>query len=141
MTDPANIRCVRVVREVKGGVEVMPLQTGCDHCERAGGCQGAWLQRVLPIGRSFVLAVPAKPGQRLMLSVQESALQRTSCLAYGSLLGGLLLGASVATGLGEVVGVASTDLVAILGAVIGLWLAQRFCRRLPVAGIELHPEA
>lgn len=131
-------RCVEVRRRVLGGCEVVPINTNkCSHCEKAGGCQGAWLNRLLPFGRGVVLPVDARLGQRLLLRIDENALARAMWASYGLLVGGLFGGAALGALVAQDAVLVWRDLTALGGAVVGVVLALRLSRRLRIAGVEI----
>ena len=124
------------------------LGSSCEGC--AGGCRGRC--NLFATGDDGVFHVVVDgaadflPGQRLRLSLDDEALRRAAWRGYGVALLGLLLGAAAGHGLARVLG-APADVFALIGLVLGTFLAARFSKptlpepRVQRAGSVLPPES
>ena len=123
-----------VVREVEGEyarVETI-RKTSCGSCNVKGTCGTSLIASVFP-QRTALLKVAnpegAKIGDRVVLGLDESLLQRTSVLVYGlpmlTFIGGSVLGHYIF----------ATELMSILGGLSGL-LAGLFVVRLRTANVR-----
>lgn len=139
------------VTELQGehALVVVSRQSACGSCAAKSGCGTSVVASLFP-QRSQQLRVAntqgARPGDRVIIGLEESGLQRASLLLYGVPLLGLLVGAAVGQQWG------GSELQSILGglfgASVGLWfvrwqssrnasLRPVMLRRLPPDGIAL----
>ena len=119
-------------------------QAGCGRCDSVGGCSAGVLSRLFCSGPRQVRAlnrIRARPGERVVLGVQEGALLRSAGLAYAwpllLSLTGAMAGSSLA---GDPVG---RDLYGAAGAAAGLLAGLAAARVLgarSVADPRLQPE-
>lgn len=95
--------------------------TGCGRCDSVNGCASASLGKLFcSTPRRFRLPnhVGARPGERVVLGVEDGAVARSAGAAYGLPLVLLVAGAAVGAGLGDAPG--TRDLYALAGATAGL---------------------
>lgn len=111
-----------IVIAVKGSqaeVEVQ-RQSACGGCEQSGGCSTSVLAKLFDRHGRLVPAdnsIDARPGDHVVLGIEESALQIASLVAYLLPILGLLLGAMAGAMLGaEPLSVA----LGLLGLIAGL---------------------
>lgn len=119
----------RVVETRPGAVLVEILGgAGCGHCAPGGTCASGILTRVFPLRpRRFLASDPlgVRPGDEVVVAVDDGALWRSSLAVYAvglaGVLGGALAGASMLPGAG--------DAGAAGGAAAGLLVAAGLIRR------------
>lgn len=139
------------VTELQGDQALVAIsrQSACGSCAAKSGCGTSVVASLFP-QRSQQLRVTntqgAEPGDRVVIGLPESGLQRASLLLYGVPLLGLLAGAAAGQQWG------GSELRSILGGLLGVslgllyvrWRSARatalrpiMLRRLPSAGIHL----
>jgi len=107
----------------------------CGACNVRKGCGTAVLAKVLGqrrVNLRVINRIDAQVGDAVVIGISESGLVRGSLAVYAAPLSGLFAGAIAGNGLGHYFSPASTDLLAIAGALAGLsaglfWL-KRFSR-------------
>ena len=113
----------RVIRSVDEGlVQVQTeAQTGCHTCGAKSGCGSSLIAQMFPARFNQLLKLPAghlvrppRPGDHVVIGIDETYLQKISLLLYAVPLVGLLAGAIA----GQVI--AGTELLSILGGLLGL---------------------
>lgn len=120
-------------------VEVQPAVSGCGRCDEAGGCGSGLLNQALRPKRRLIYRVTnrigAQVGDSVTISVPDGAVLRAALLAY--ILPVLLLIAGTAVG----TAISASDVVALLGAgvglMLGLWILRLAQCRLAVVGEPL----
>lgn len=117
-------------------------QTGCHSCEAKAGCGSGLISQFFPARTNQKLRLPQSgspinplPGDRVILGIEESYLQKTSLLLYAFPLLGLLGGAIA----GQVL--MGTELSSILGGLSGLSLALYFIRSGARRLLRLPPDS
>jgi sigma-E factor negative regulatory protein RseC len=109
---------------------VVEKQTACGTCAVKSGCGTSLLSTWLP-KRQLVFRVKndigARPGDRVMLGLDEDVLQRSSILLYALPLAGLLLGAVAGEAAFPVVGLPA-ELGAVLTGLFGVTAALTYVR-------------
>ena len=127
-----------VSRVSAGLAEIVTERRGaCGACSAKHGCGTSLLATWLPQRRlSFRIPneIGARVGDRVVVGLDEGALQRGSLLLYAAPLGGLLSGAIIGEGIFPRVGW-SSELGAVLLGLLGLTLALGLVRRI-AAGQE-----
>lgn len=113
-----------------GQLRVRLLGSACDGC--SGGCAGRCsLFPTNPSGE-FTLPAPAGPalaeGQRLRLCLDDVALRRAAWRGYGVAWLGLMAGAGLGFGVGQLWG-RHVDLLTLLGLVAGTFAAALSSKR------------
>ncbi len=128
-----------VVRVSAGLAEIVTdRRDACGSCSAKHGCGTSLLATWLPQRRlSFRITneIGAQVGDRVVVGLDESALQRGSLLLYAAPLVGLLSGAIAGEGLFPRVGW-SSELGAVLLGLLGLTMALGLVRRI-TAGREV----
>ena len=107
---------------------VVERQTACGTCSAKSGCGTSLLATWLPRRRLvFRLRneIGARPGDTVMVGLDEGQLQRGSLLLYALPLGGLILGAVGGEALFALIGM-PTELGAVLLGLLGLAAALGF---------------
>jgi len=97
--------------------------SSCGSCSAKSACGTAALAKVLGSRRSIVRVlnpIDARPGDQVVIGLEESALTRTSFIFYMVPLLALILGAIVAQWIGGQLGIVNTEPVAIAGGLFGL---------------------
>lgn len=121
-----------VVRVSAGLAEIVTeRRDACGSCSAKHGCGTSLLATWLPRRRlSFRITneIGAQVGDRVVVGLDESALQRGSLLLYAAPLGGLLSGAIIGEGLFPRIGW-SSELGAVLLGLLGLTVALGLVRR------------
>jgi len=108
----------------------------CGACAAKGACGVSALSQAFgdkPIAFKVRNPLGARPGERVIIGLQEGSLTRAAAAAYLAPIGGLIAGAAGAHGVAEWTMIAAEPL-AILGGLLGLagglgWLAG-FGRRI-----------
>lgn len=128
----ANVRVV----SVEGPVARVACEdpASCGACGTGGRCALRWFAS----RRRAALEIPARaddrialrPGDEVVLSIEDGELLRAAVLAYALPLAGLLAGAIAARGLAGA-GEGGALVAGLGGAVIGGWLARTLARRKP----------
>lgn len=118
---------VTAVRGTQAEVSVQ-RQTACGGCDQAGGCSTSVLAGLFNRRNEVILvdnSIGASPGDRVVLGIEESALQIASVVAYLLPILGLLLGAAFGSSLGaEPLSVA----FGLLGLIVGLFWTRSLGR-------------
>jgi sigma-E factor negative regulatory protein RseC len=94
---------------------------GCGRCDSVKGCASASFAKLFcPAPRRFrvVNRVGARPGERVVLGVEDGILARSAAVAYGLPLLLMVAGAVLGAGLAD--SAAARDLYALAGASLGL---------------------
>ena len=115
--------------------------SSCGNCSARGACGTAALSKVLGSRRSRVRVlnpVGARPGDEVVIGLEESTLTRTSFVFYMLPLLALILGAIAARWLGGWLGGADPEPFAIFGGVAGLALGLLMVRRF-ARGVQHDP--
>lgn len=111
---------------------VVDRQSACGQCASGSGCGSsllsAWLNR-----RQVVISLPndadARPGDMVVLGMDESTIQRGALVLYATPLVGLLGGAVIGQQYGPSLGVSAelgSIVLGLLGAMAALlWIRQR----------------
>jgi len=115
-----------VVRALDGEEALVEVeQGGCGRCHEKGGCGGQQLTQMFCSGPKTYRAlndINALVGERVTVAIAAGSVRQTANLAYGVPLTAAIGGALLGTSLGG-------DLVAMLGAAIGLAGAVFYIRR------------
>lgn len=123
-------REVEVCGSQGGQLRLRLLGSACDGC--AGGCAGRCNLFATNESGEFILPAPAGTrvdvGQRLRLCLDDASLRRAAWRGYGLAWLGLLVGAGMGFGLGQLWG-RQIDLLTLLGLVAGTFTAVRASRR------------
>ncbi len=115
-------------------------QTGCAGCTSQEGCGTASLAKLFaPRSRSpiaVVNALEAKPGDEVLLSMEESHLIKHSFMAYGVPLLGLFIGAGLLQFITQLLAMEEakeslTMVGGLFGVVIGWWATKTYYRPKP----------
>ena len=123
----------RVVQVAGGNLEVVTeAQSACGSCDVKSGCGTSLVARLFPQRPQQRMVVPLadfgeapRPGDRVLLGIEESHVQATSLLLYLVPLAGLLGGALV----GSLAGAPSAaEPFSIAGGLLGLILGLRIVR-------------
>jgi positive regulator of sigma E activity len=128
-----------VVACAAGELHLQPLAGPCSGCST--GCGGRCdLFRADLAGELRLPEPPGlrlRPGDRVLLSLDDDALRRAAFAGYGHALAGLLLGAVAGHGL-ALAGGWPHDPLTLAGIVAGTWVALRRARRMvPVPRLRL----
>jgi sigma-E factor negative regulatory protein RseC len=127
----------RVV-EVQGqNVRVLTeRQPGCQSCEVKGGCGTSLIGRLFPQRPEQLLDLSAgqltmvpRPGDRVLIGIDEQHLQQAGLLLYATPLAGLLLGAICGATLGAAMGVQAQEPMSIISGLLGLSLGLLYVKR------------
>lgn len=117
-------------------------QSGCQSCDAKSGCGSGLIARFFPERVNQKLRLPRKsggvapaPGDRIILGIDETYLQKTSLLLYAFPLIGLISGAIA----GQML--LATELASILGGLSGLSLALYLIRSGSQRLMRLSPGA
>jgi sigma-E factor negative regulatory protein RseC len=129
----------RVVAVADGIADVSTIRrSACGSCDAKGGCGTSILAAWFP-QRQLRFRLPnhldARPGDTVVVGLDEGSLQRASLVLYGLPLAGLVGGAV----LGEVAArqfAVSLELGAVGGGLFGLLAALRLVRNLTAAGAQ-----
>ncbi len=111
----------------------------CGSCAAHGGCSTKWLTALFPRREPTFFVdnrIGARPGDAVIVGVDEQQLQRNSLLLYALPLAGLLAGGVLGESAFSMLG-AHPELGGILGGLTGLIAALTFVRRraaIPLAG-------
>lgn len=113
-------------------VEVQALRRGaCGHCGAKSACGTSLLDRFLG-RRSLYLrvinAIDAGVGEQVVIGVPEAALLRAAFSAYLVPLIALILGAILGQEVANSVGLLSSELVSLIGGLVGFGLALIWLR-------------
>jgi sigma-E factor negative regulatory protein RseC len=95
--------------------------TSCGRCDSVKGCSSASLGKLFcstPRRFRVINGLGARPGERVMLGVEDGAVMRSATAVYGLPLLLLLAGAAIGAALGDAPG--TRDLYALAGAAAGL---------------------
>ena len=120
----------RVV-EVQGlSVRVLTeRQAGCQSCDVKGGCGTSLIGRLFPQRPQQLLDLSAeplksvpRPGDRVLIGIDEQHLQQAGLLLYATPLAGLLLGAVCGATLGAAMGAQAQEPMSIISGLLGLSL-------------------
>ncbi|MGB5776478.1 MAG: SoxR reducing system RseC family protein [Sedimenticolaceae bacterium] len=122
----------RVLRAAGGWAQVAPdPDRSCGSCAAQGGCSTKWLTALFP-KRELTFFVDnrigARPGDAVVVGVDEQLLQRSSLLLYALPLAGLLAGGILGESVFSMLG-AHPELGGILGGLTALSAALAFVRR------------
>lgn len=122
----------RVLHAGGGRAQVAPDDTpSCGSCVAQGGCSTKWLTALFP-QRELTFFVDnrigARPGDAVVVGVDEHLLQRSSLLLYALPLAGLLMGGILGEALFSTLG-AHPELGGVLGGLTALIAALAFVRR------------
>jgi sigma-E factor negative regulatory protein RseC len=120
-------RSVRVLTE---------RQTGCQSCDVKGGCGTSLIGRLFPQRPEQLLelsteplATLPRPGDRVLIGIDEQHLQQVGLLLYATPLAGLLLGAVGGATLGLSIGAQVQEPMSIIFGLLGLSLGLLYVRR------------
>ena len=123
-------RDVEVCGSEAGQLRLRLLGSACDGC--AGGCAGRCSLFAGNDAGEIAMAAPAGlawvPGQRLRLCLDDASLRRAAWRGYGMAWLGLLAGAAVGYGLGQLWG-RHGDALTLLGLVAGTFAAVLSSKR------------
>lgn len=135
------IEAVGTVRAVDGHRVLVEVERrgGCGTCEASGGCGTSALARWFSRRSAEVrldATLPVRPGDAVVVGLDEGALLRASLLLYLVPIVALVVGAAVG---GALAGAGSGDGPAVLGGLaglaLGLWLT-----RSRTAGLRWRPD-
>lgn len=107
-------------------------QSSCGSCQAKQGCGTATIARFFPQRAHRLLAlnpIQARPGDRVILGLDDAALRNASLAVYLVPLLGLILGAVVGESLGQRFAIQAGELSSLLGGLFGI-LAGFFWVRL-----------
>lgn len=135
-------RDVEVCGVQAGQLRLRLLGSACDGC--AGGCAGRCSLFAGNDAGEFAMPAPAglvaAPGQRLRLCLDDASLRRAAWRGYGLAWLGLMIGAGLGFGLGQLWG-RHGDVLALLGLVAGTFAAVLSSKRhLPEPQLR-HPDS
>lgn len=123
---------VVVSMDTRGAVVETRRSSTCGTCQASTGCGTAVLQQVLGRQSARVTALapfPVRPGDQVILGLDDGALLRGSVALYGLPLAGLFSGALVASWMQSLHGGAA-DWPVASGAAVGLAGAINWVRRI-----------
>ncbi len=106
--------------------------SSCGNCSAKSACGTAALSKVLGSRRSTVRVlnpIDARPGDQVVIGLEETALTRNSFMFYMLPLLALILGAILAQWVGGQLHPANTEPFAIAGGVLGLFGGLLWVRR------------
>lgn len=134
-------RDVEVCGSDAGHLRLRLLGNACEGC--AGGCAGRCnLFATNDLGEFSLPApagLPVQAGQRLRLCLDDASLRRAAWRGYGLAWLGLLVGAALGFGLGQLWG-RYVDVLTLVGLVAGTFAAvQASKRHLPEPRLRLPP--
>ncbi len=136
-----------VIRSGPGYAEVRPgKRSACGSCSAKGGCGTALVAGLLGRRRNNTLRLAdplgTRPGERVVLGIDEAAMVRASLLLYGlplvTLLAGMIAGQSLAGEAGAFVGGGSAFAATLLGLRlrgVGRFARPVILRRDPAASV------
>lgn len=107
-------------------------QTACGACQVKSACGTSLLAKALGARRTSVRVlnkIGARPGDRVIVGIDESMLTRVSFIFYISPLLGLILGAAAGDWLAGQRGLAATEPFSIAGGLVGLVMGLVWLRR------------
>ncbi len=121
-----------VLRADGGRAQIAPdPDRSCGSCAAQGGCSTKWLTALFP-RRELTFFVDnrigARPGDAVIVGVDEQLLQRSSLLLYALPLAGLLAGGMLGESVFSMLGT-QPELGGILGGLTALIAALAFVRR------------
>jgi hypothetical protein len=123
-------RDVEVCGHEAGQLKLRLLGSACEGC--AGGCAGRCNLFATNDAGEFALPAPAglavRDGQRLRLCLDDASLRRAAWRGYGVAWLGLMFGAGLGFGLGQLWG-RHGDLLTLLGLVAGTFAAVLSSKR------------
>lgn len=123
-------RDVEVCGREAGQLRLRLLGSACDGC--AGGCAGRCSLFATNDAGEFALPAPAHlalvDGQRLRLCLDDASLRRAAWRGYGVAWLGLMLGAGLGFGLGQLWG-RHADALTLLGLLAGTFAAVLSSKR------------
>jgi len=123
-------RDVEVCGSDSGTLRLRLLGSACEGC--AGGCAGRCNLFANDAAGEFTMAAPpglaAPLGQRLRLSLDDTTLRRAAWRGYGMAWLGLLLGAGLGFGVGQLWG-RHVDVLTLLGLAAGTFAAALSSKR------------
>ena len=115
---------------------VTERQPGCQSCDVRGGCGTSLIGRLFPQRPEQLLDLSAarltslpRPGDRVLIGIDEQYLQQTGLLLYATPLAGLLLGAVGGAMLGAAIGVQAQEPMSILFGLMGVSLGLLYVKR------------
>ncbi len=115
-------------------IETKP-QSSCGGCASSGVCGTGVFSKVFGQRKTVVRVVntlQAKPGEQVIIGLQESALARVSMVFYLAPIIAMILAALLGQEMAIRLGYVSQDPLAILGGAVGLfaglWLVRLFSR-------------
>ena len=107
-------------------------QTTCGDCSARSGCGTAALARFFGSRHSTIRVrnnLDARPGDRVVIGLDEAAVGRASLLLYGLPIAGLIIGAllghQTADGLGSAIQELASIVLGLLGLSLGLLVVRR----------------
>lgn len=122
----------RVLRAEGGRAQIAPdPDRSCGSCATQGGCSTKWLTALFPKrDLTFVVdnRIGARPGDAVVVGVDEQLLQRSSLLLYALPLAGLLAGGVLGESVFSMLG-AHPELGGVLGGLTALIATLAFVRR------------
>ena len=136
------------VRALKGGHAEIEIQrqSACGSCKAKGGCGTSLLAEWFP-SRQWLFVLPnrvdAKPGDTVVVGLDEGYLQRGSLLLYALPLAGLLMGAVIGEQLFIRLGLSAelgSILLGLSGVIVALLAVRHISLRLSQgseAGVQL----
>ena len=112
-----------LVVRAEGGYALVESEpgAGCGRCDSVKGCASASLGKLFcsaPRRFRVINGVDARPGERVVLGVEDGAVTRSATAVYGLPLALLVAGATIGAALGDAPG--TRDLYALAGAAAGL---------------------
>lgn len=119
------------VSDGKAEVEIR-RQTACGGCQAGGACGTSLIAQLFERRINFLSvdnAAAAVPGDRVVIGLDDSVLQRASFIVYALPLIGLLLGALFGEMLAEIFRAASREPLAIFMGLLGMLAALAWVRR------------
>jgi len=110
-------------------------QAGCQSCEVKGGCGTSLIGRLFPqrpqqlldLSTGTLTSVP-RPGDRVLIGIDEQHLQQAGLLLYATPLAGLLLGAVSGATLGAAIGIQAQEPMSIIFGLLGLSLGLLYVK-------------
>jgi hypothetical protein len=123
-------RDVEVCGSDAGHLRLRLLGSACDGC--AGGCAGRCNLFATDQAGEFAMAappgLPVVPGERLRLCLDDASLRRAAWRGYGLAWLGLLAGAGLGFGVGQLWG-RHGDVLTLLGLLAGTFAAVQSSKR------------
>jgi sigma-E factor negative regulatory protein RseC len=122
----------RVLRAEGGRAQIAPDHNlSCGSCVAHGGCSTKWITALFPRRETTFFmdnGIGARPGDAVIVGVDEQLLQRSSLLLYALPLAGLLAGGVLGEAAFSRLGL-HPELGGILGGLTALTAALAFVRR------------